>query len=194
MAVHVLPYGKVHPGDTSDFSRQLRQFAPSGIRRLALLVKTEGNSDVNDFSRVRSNAPWQWRGRRCAVLKSHRKRVGRAANDHGRGRVILHLGLLSLYPYINVRILTISRISAMSTATMTSKGQVTIPVEVRQRMGLDTGDRIEFVEIDGGGFGIRPSIDDVRSLKGLLRKPARKVSIEDMNAAIRQRAVARHGR
>ena len=82
----------------------------------------------------------------------------------------------------------------MSTATMTSKGQVTIPVEVRQRMGLDTGDRIEFVEIDGGGFAIRPAIDDVRSLKGLLRKPARKVSIEDMIAAIRQRAVTRHGR
>ena len=51
MTVHVLPYDTAHPGDTSDFSRQLRQFAPTGIRRLALLVKTEGNSDVNDFSR-----------------------------------------------------------------------------------------------------------------------------------------------
>jgi len=82
----------------------------------------------------------------------------------------------------------------MTTATMTSKGQITIPAEVRQRMGLGTGDRIEFVETDGGGFAIRPAIDDVRSLKGLLRKPARRVSVEDMNAAVRQRAVARHGR
>lgn len=80
----------------------------------------------------------------------------------------------------------------MTTATMTSKGQVTIPAEIRQRMGLGTGDRIEFVELDGGEFAIRPAIDDVRSLKGLLRKPADKVSVDDMNAAIRQRAVARH--
>ena len=76
----------------------------------------------------------------------------------------------------------------MTTATMTSKGQVTIPADVRQRMGLGTGDRIEFVELDAGGFAIKPAIDDVRSLKGLLRKPGKPVSVDDMNAAIRQRA------
>ena len=79
----------------------------------------------------------------------------------------------------------------MSTATLTSKGQVTIPMEVRQRMGLDTGDRIEFVLLEGGEYAIRPAIDDVRSLKGLLRKPPKPVSIEDMNAAIRKRGAGR---
>lgn len=74
----------------------------------------------------------------------------------------------------------------MSTATLTSKGQVTIPADVRQRLGVGSGDRIEFVEIDGG-FAIQPAIDDVRSLKGLLRKPAKSVSIDDMNATIRSR-------
>ncbi len=74
----------------------------------------------------------------------------------------------------------------MSAATITSKGQVTIPVDVRQRLGLESGDRIEFVEIEGG-FVIKPATDDVRTLKGLLRKPARPVSIEDMNAVIRAR-------
>ena len=78
----------------------------------------------------------------------------------------------------------------MSTATLTSKGQVTIPADVRQRLGLTSGDRIEFVEIEGG-FAIKPAIDDVRSLKGLLRKPAKPVSIEDMNASIRQRGAGR---
>lgn len=78
----------------------------------------------------------------------------------------------------------------MSTATLTSKGQVTIPADVRQRLGLTSGDRIEFVEIEGG-FAIKPAIDDVRSLKGLLRKPAKAVSIEDMNASIRQRGAGR---
>ena len=82
----------------------------------------------------------------------------------------------------------------MATATMTSKGQVTIPAEVRQRMGLGSGDRIEFVELEGGEFAIKPAIDDVRSLKGLLRKPEQRVSVADMNAAIRKRAAAGRGR
>ena len=79
----------------------------------------------------------------------------------------------------------------MTTATLTSKGQVTIPAEVRQRMGLDTGDRIEFVELESGGYAIQPAIDDVRSLKGLLRKPSSPVTIEDMNTAIRTRGAKR---
>ena len=74
----------------------------------------------------------------------------------------------------------------MSTATVTTKGQITIPADVRRRLGLVSGDRVEFVEI-AGGFAIKPAIDDVRSLKGLLRKPARPVSVEDMNATIRAR-------
>ena len=61
-------------------------------------------------------------------------------------------------------------------------------------MGLDTGDRIEFIELDDGGFAIKPAIGDVRSLKGLLRKPGKPVSIDDMNTKIRQRATARYGR
>lgn len=78
----------------------------------------------------------------------------------------------------------------MTTATITSKGQVTIPVEVRQRLGIESGDRIEFVEIEGG-YAIKPAIDDVRSLKGLLRKPLKPVTIDDMNAAIRARGAGR---
>jgi AbrB family looped-hinge helix DNA binding protein len=78
----------------------------------------------------------------------------------------------------------------MTTATLTSKGQITIPSNVRQRMGVESGDRIEFVEIEGG-YAIKPAIDDVRSLKGLLRKPSQPVSVEDMNAAIRARGAGR---
>ena len=57
-------------------------------------------------------------------------------------------------------------------------------------MGIDTGDRIEFVELEDGGFVIKPAVDDVRSIKGLLRKPDLPVSVEDMDAAIRSRAAA----
>ena len=76
----------------------------------------------------------------------------------------------------------------MTTAVLSSKGQVTIPAAVRRRLGLDAGDRIEFVELKEGGFVIKPAIDDVRALKGLLRKPKNPVTIEDMDAAVRRGA------
>lgn len=82
----------------------------------------------------------------------------------------------------------------MTTAVMSSKGQVTIPVDVRRRLGLDSGDRVEFVELESGGFAIKPAVDDVRSLKGLLRKPGTPVAIEDMDKAIRERAGRGQGR
>jgi antitoxin PrlF len=79
----------------------------------------------------------------------------------------------------------------MATATVTSKGQVTIPQDVRQRLNVQAGDRLEFVELPGGEFAIRPAVHDVRSLKGLLRKSAKPVSVEDMNAAVRSRGAGR---
>jgi len=75
----------------------------------------------------------------------------------------------------------------MATATMTSKGQITIPQDVRKRLNLEPGDRVDFVELPDGEFALRPATHDVASLKGLLRKPAKPVSIEDMKTAIRRR-------
>jgi antitoxin PrlF len=79
----------------------------------------------------------------------------------------------------------------MATATLTSKGQITIPLDVRHRLKLDTGARVEFIEAADGEFLMRPAVSDVRSLKGLLRKPAKPVSIEDMKKAIRLRGAGR---
>jgi len=77
----------------------------------------------------------------------------------------------------------------MATATVTSKGQITIPLRVREALGLDAGDRIEFVEIEKGRFAIVPANHSVRELKGLFHDGRRKpVSIEQMNAAIAKRA------
>lgn len=72
----------------------------------------------------------------------------------------------------------------MSTATLTSKGQVTIPAKVRAALGLETGSRIEFIETESGEFLIVPSTSSILELKGMLRRPAKAVSIEDMNMAI----------
>ena len=73
---------------------------------------------------------------------------------------------------------------------MTSKGQITIPVAVRNALGLDAGSRVEFVELDDGQFAIVAAIENVQSLKGMLKKPATPVSIEQMNAAIASRGAA----
>ena len=73
----------------------------------------------------------------------------------------------------------------MASATITSKGQITIPAQVRKDLGLQAGDRVEFVQTEPRKYQIIPATVSVRNLKGMLYKKGRKpVSIEEMNAAI----------
>jgi len=74
----------------------------------------------------------------------------------------------------------------MTTATLTSKGQITIPKEVRERLGVGAGDRLEFVEEQEGVYKVVAATKDVRSLKGLVPKPRRAISVEEMNRAVRR--------
>lgn len=76
----------------------------------------------------------------------------------------------------------------MSTATLTSKGQITIPADVRRSLNVDAGDRVEFVEVAPGRFEVVAATRSVRELKGMLGKVERPVSIAEMN-----RAIARQG-
>lgn len=75
----------------------------------------------------------------------------------------------------------------MSTSTLTSKGQTTIPKDVRKRLNLHPGDRLEFVIDEDGRVLVLPASIDVTELAGMLKSPARPVSVEDMNRAIRKR-------
>jgi len=72
----------------------------------------------------------------------------------------------------------------MASATVTSKGQITIPVEVRTELGLKAGDRIEFLKNEQGRFSIFPTTGSVRDLKGILGKFDRVISVEEMNEAV----------
>ena len=76
----------------------------------------------------------------------------------------------------------------MTTAILSSKGQITIPLAVREKLGVATGDRVEFVELAPGQFALVPAVADVRSLRGIVPKPRRPVSIDEM-----RRIVARRG-
>jgi len=80
----------------------------------------------------------------------------------------------------------------MSTATISSKGQITIPAAVRAALHVDAGDRVEFVEVSPGRYEFVAANCPVSALKGMFGKIDQRVSIEDMNAAIAQRgALAR---
>ena len=77
MTAHVIAYDTANPGDVSDFSRNLARFEPARIRKLALLVKTEGNSDVNDFSREFALLSL------TAAIEAHGGKIW--AENHGHG-------------------------------------------------------------------------------------------------------------
>jgi len=78
----------------------------------------------------------------------------------------------------------------MAAATVTSKGQITIPSLIRNELHLSPGDRVEFIKISEGRYEFLAATRDVSELKGMVaaKKP---VSIEEMNDAIRKKASER---
>lgn len=73
----------------------------------------------------------------------------------------------------------------MSTSTVTSKGQITIPKLIREQLKIQAGDKVHFFIDDSGRVIFLPVKTDVRSLKGIVPKPKKPVSVEDMNEAIK---------
>lgn len=78
----------------------------------------------------------------------------------------------------------------MTTATITSKGQITIPAEVRHALAVDAGDRVEFVQIEPGQYLFVAANRSVTELKSMFGKARKRVSIDDMNSAIAARGAS----
>ena len=76
----------------------------------------------------------------------------------------------------------------MSTTTLTSKGQLTLPKDVRDRLDLHSGDKLEVFPQEDGTILLQPSTVDISELYGLLPRPKKAVSLEEMDAAIQQGA------
>jgi AbrB family looped-hinge helix DNA binding protein len=73
----------------------------------------------------------------------------------------------------------------MPTATLTSKGQITLPKEVREHLHLAEGDRVEFVIQPQGDVQIQPLKGSVQKLFGMLHRPGmRATSLEQMDQAL----------
>lgn len=80
----------------------------------------------------------------------------------------------------------------MPSATITSKGQITLPKAIRDLLRLGTGDRVDFIVKDDGTVILSPATVDVRELRGLLHRPGLvPLSVEEMNAIIRRRGAGR---
>lgn len=69
-------------------------------------------------------------------------------------------------------------------ATITSKGQITLPKALRDRLNLAAGDRVEFILEENNVVRMVPRTTSITRLKGMLPKPKRPVSLEAMDEAI----------
>ena len=84
----------------------------------------------------------------------------------------------------------------MNTAKVTSKGQVTIPKQVRRLMAIEVGDRLAFELEEDGRLRVSRVRDEPRPLRGLLSEYVREdpVDEEQVRAALRRRAEAKYVR
>ncbi|KZL51424.1 MULTISPECIES: AbrB/MazE/SpoVT family DNA-binding domain-containing protein [Cyanophyceae] len=76
-------------------------------------------------------------------------------------------------------------------ATITTKGQVTIPKEIRDYLNLDTGSKVDFVIDENGIVKLIPLNVPIQSLSGILHRPGIKSASLQMETAIKQGAMGR---
>jgi antitoxin PrlF len=72
----------------------------------------------------------------------------------------------------------------MAVATLTSKGQLTLPIELRNKMNLQAGSKVEFVEVSDGDWRIQLQSGNITSLRGILDYNGPTVSLDEMDCAI----------
>ena len=77
----------------------------------------------------------------------------------------------------------------MSIATVTTKGQITIPKEIRDYLKLQTGSKVEFLIDENGDVKVVPLNVPLEALSGDLHRPGMKTAtIEEMEIAIAEGA------
>jgi antitoxin PrlF len=82
----------------------------------------------------------------------------------------------------------------MATATMTTKGQVTIPKEIRDALHLQPGDRVDFVLLRDGTALLRPRTGRLEDLFGMIKYDGPPVTTEQMDEGIARHLSEKYGR
>ncbi|MEU7767641.1 AbrB/MazE/SpoVT family DNA-binding domain-containing protein [Nocardia sp. NPDC049190] len=77
-----------------------------------------------------------------------------------------------------------SRGGNVVSAAVTSKGQITIPIDVRVAMGLRAGVRVAFVPTPNGTYELVPETRTIKSLKGIVGWSGSPIGLSEMNEAI----------
>jgi antitoxin PrlF len=78
-------------------------------------------------------------------------------------------------------------------ATLTSKGQITLPKEIRDRLGLDAGSMLDFQLLADNTITARPVKPDARRIRGLLTSPhATAPTVEQMDEAVSRHLRDKH--
>lgn len=72
----------------------------------------------------------------------------------------------------------------MPTATVTSKGQVTLPIETRRKLRIGPGTKLEFFENAAGQTVIEPKRGDIRDLKGIVKYKGPPKTLEEIDIGI----------
>lgn len=72
----------------------------------------------------------------------------------------------------------------MTTALINSKGQITIPAEVRKDLGLKAGDRLWFIKGERGEYILKHKTGSIMDLKGMVHWTGKPATIEEMNETI----------
>ena len=75
----------------------------------------------------------------------------------------------------------------MLQSIMTSRGQITIPAKIREKLRLNSGNKLEFI-IKNDYILMVPVNKNLKELKGILAKPKIKLSCEEMNEVIKAKA------
>jgi AbrB family looped-hinge helix DNA binding protein len=72
----------------------------------------------------------------------------------------------------------------MATSSVTSKGQITLPISVRKKLRLNSGDLVEFVEGEDGEFTVKAKKGDLMEFYGFIKRTGKPLTIEEMDDAI----------
>ena len=73
----------------------------------------------------------------------------------------------------------------MSSGTLSSKGQLTLPKEIREHLCMAPGDRLDFVIDEGGVVTVRRAVSGLAGLQGRLHQPGRRgLTVEEMDEGI----------
>ncbi len=72
----------------------------------------------------------------------------------------------------------------MEIAKITSKGQVTIPIDIRRKLGVKEGDKILFIEEEGKVYILNASMEALRKAQAAFAGEAQRVGLKDENDVV----------